>query len=169
VHQLVKRARKVLEQQLVVDVAGLADALRTSRPRALSVLQELCRRGDAMFDLRRKAYRWRQLFGASATEAGLATGDEEMDVASLVRSAGVQVLDAPTTTSRGNLQYRCVVEIRKSFHPILDIDSDGRVVAATCTCSFFRRNKLRLGPCAHMLAAVGYISHNPVVVGANTT
>jgi hypothetical protein len=169
VPQLVKRAREVLEQQLVVDVAGLADALRSSRPRALSVLQELCRRGDAMFDLRRSAYRWRQLFRASATEAGLETGDEEMDVASLVHSASVQVLDAPTTTSRGNLQYRCVVEIRKPFHPVLDIDSDGRVVTATCTCSFFRRNKLRLGPCAHMLAAVGYISQTPVVGGAKTT
>jgi hypothetical protein len=37
----------------------------------------------------------------------------------------------------------------------LEVDDDGRVVYGACACSFFRRNKLRLGPCAHLLAAIG--------------
>lgn len=160
--QLVKRASQVLERQLVIDVAGLAVAVRTSRQRALSALQELCRRGDAMFDLRRNAYRWRQLLASSDPQVPDAADEERIDVADIVRSGKVQVLDPPSLSLRGNLQYRCSVEIKKLFHPALDVDSDGRVVTATCTCSFFRRNKLRRGPCIHMLAAAGLISQHPV-------
>lgn len=168
--QLVKRASQVLERQLVIDVAGLAVAVRTSRQRALSALQELCRRGDAMFDLRRNAYRWRQLDVSSNPDLPVVAADDEcIDVADLVYSGKVQMLDLPSMSPRGNLQCRFSVEIRKLFHPVLDVDSDGRVVAATCTCSFFRRNKLRLGPCTHMLAAAGFVSQHPVVAGATQT
>ena len=123
-----------------------------------------------MFDLRRNAYRWRQLVVCSNPELPVVAADDEcIDVADLVHSGKVQMLDLPSMSPRGNLQYRCSVEIRKLFHPVLDVDSDGRVVAATCTCSFFRRNKLRLGPCTHMLAAAGFVSQRPVVAGATQT
>ena len=36
---------------------------------------------------------------------------------------------------------------------ILDIDTDGRVQYAQCSCHDFRRDKLRKGPCPHILAA----------------
>ena len=36
---------------------------------------------------------------------------------------------------------------------ILEVDVDGRVPYAQCTCSWYRREKLRKGPCAHILAA----------------
>jgi hypothetical protein len=32
------------------------------------------------------------------------------------------------------------------------IDADRRLRDATCTCSFYFQNKLKLGPCAHILA-----------------
>jgi NAD-dependent DNA ligase len=40
-----------------------------------------------------------------------------------------------------------------TFEPTVGLDADGRAVFAQCTCGFFRRNKLRKGPCAHIVAA----------------
>ena len=31
-------------------------------------------------------------------------------------------------------------------------DDDGRVKSAECTCTFFRKHKLKEGPCAHLIA-----------------
>jgi NAD-dependent DNA ligase len=42
---------------------------------------------------------------------------------------------------------------RKEQAVALEIDADGRVQYAQCDCSFFRRDKLRKGPCPHILAA----------------
>ena len=41
---------------------------------------------------------------------------------------------------------------RNVYHVVLDVDADGRVVYAQCTCGTYRRDKLRKGPCAHILA-----------------
>ncbi len=40
----------------------------------------------------------------------------------------------------------------KVFNVILDVDVDGRAVYAQCTCAAYRRDKLRKGPCPHILA-----------------
>ncbi|HAA57508.1 MAG TPA: hypothetical protein DCE42_22270, partial [Myxococcales bacterium] len=34
----------------------------------------------------------------------------------------------------------------------LFIDADDRLFNATCTCGFFRHNRMLKGPCEHMLA-----------------
>ncbi len=36
--------------------------------------------------------------------------------------------------------------------PWLRIDNDERVVDARCTCNFYQQNRLRMGPCEHILA-----------------
>mgnify|MGYP006183025847 CR=1 FL=1 len=40
-----------------------------------------------------------------------------------------------------------------TFTPTVGLDADGRATFAQCTCGEFRRDKLRKGPCAHILAA----------------
>lgn len=47
-----------------------------------------------------------------------------------------------------------IVDDGKARHPVeLEIDSDERLVRATCSCNFHKTNQLRLGPCEHILAA----------------
>ena len=36
--------------------------------------------------------------------------------------------------------------------PWLRLDGDERVVDARCTCNFYQQNRLRMGPCEHILA-----------------
>ena len=40
----------------------------------------------------------------------------------------------------------------KPKQPWLRLDGDERVVEAECTCNFFQQNRLRKGPCEHILA-----------------
>lgn len=47
-----------------------------------------------------------------------------------------------------------VVDDGKSRQPVeLEIDADERLVHASCGCNFFQQNRLRQGPCEHLLAA----------------
>jgi predicted DNA-binding WGR domain protein len=52
----------------------------------------------------------------------------------------------------GRTRYKARVQSEKTFEVLLDLDVDGRVVYAECTCGTFRRDKLRKGPCAHILS-----------------
>ena len=47
-----------------------------------------------------------------------------------------------------------VTEINRSFGVTLHTDVDGRVEFAQCACSHFRHNKLRQGPCRHIVATI---------------
>jgi predicted nucleic acid-binding Zn finger protein len=40
----------------------------------------------------------------------------------------------------------------KVLNPKIISDVDGRVTYAQCNCSFFNFNKMRLGPCRHIVA-----------------
>jgi len=45
-----------------------------------------------------------------------------------------------------------VTDGNKTFTTTLQIDADERMTEATCSCRFFKQNKLRKGPCEHVLA-----------------
>ena len=59
---------------------------------------------------------------------------------------------------------------RNVYHVVLDVDADGRVVYAQCTCGTYRRDRLRKGPCGHILAVTvaAARSAGDVVAGAGT-
>ena len=41
-----------------------------------------------------------------------------------------------------------------TFKTRLEIDLDGSISRSNCNCSFFRLNKLRKGPCNHIMASI---------------
>ena len=69
-------------------------------------------------------------------------------------------------------RYTANVKGERVFPVLLDVDVDGRVVYAQCTCSAYRRDKLRKGPCAHILAvavAAARLSAGPGAVQQSST
>jgi len=46
------------------------------------------------------------------------------------------------------------------FKVELKIDLDGKIARSSCNCSFFRLNKLRKGPCEHIMASILMIHNN---------
>jgi NAD-dependent DNA ligase len=140
----------------------LASRTDLSREAATSALQQLCREGRAMFDMATSRYRWRQLLPFPAPQ-----GAEDKKLASarrLVQDGAVKCRDISNDDELSEFLARYVekglrlfeAKVRTSggsFEPIIGLDADGRAAFAQCTCGEFRQNKLRKGPCAHILAA----------------
>lgn len=73
----------------------------------------------------------------------------------------VETTPAPTgasgeadENSAERTRFKATVKSEKTFDVTIDLDLDGRVSYAECTCGDFRRDKLRKGPCTHILATV---------------
>ena len=128
-----------------------------------------------MFDIASGAYRWRQLlpFPVQLSDEG----DQRLHLAKrLVATGGVTfrkpgeddeetfgLPEAKEQTTRFRAQVRGGESKReRKFDVVLDLDLDGRARFVQCSCAFFRREKLRKGPCAHILAAVALASQQSV-------
>ncbi len=155
-------AASQLETHLAISAEELASRTDLSREAATSALQQLCREGRAMFDMRTERYRWRQLLPFPAPR-----GEEDKKLASarrLVQEGAVKCHDISESYDLSEFLRRFVekglrlfeAKVRTSggsFEPMVGLDADGRAAFAQCTCGEFRQNKLRKGPCAHILAA----------------
>ncbi|MDB4727358.1 SWIM zinc finger domain-containing protein [Saprospiraceae bacterium] len=147
-----ENALNKLIQKLAATPAELGEWLSISQKDATFALQELCRNGQAMFDHLTGKYRWRELL-SQAIEVQDSENDERLKYALELKKSNKVSLKNETKAE--NLTT-CEFEIqgKKLFKTQIATDNDGRVKRAECTCGFFRHNKLRKGPCQHILASV---------------
>ena len=175
------QAVQALETALSLTPEALAARTDLTREAATSALQRLCREGRAMYDLVGGVYRWRQLLPFPVeTETD---DDPRLRLARrLVATGGVRWLrpgeDEDENTfglpeeSAKTTRYRASVrggeeKRERKFHVVLDLDPDGRAQFVSCDCAWHRREKLRKGPCAHILAATVLASQ--LLTGAGAT
>lgn len=172
----VEVARGQLERALKLSPQELSSRSDLSREAATAALQSICRDGDAMFDAIGGFYRWRKLLPPGVeTEAGK---DPKVETATkIVRAGGVKFLpldeadhrrDSSGAVARGEIvRLRAQVTTLgrdgtlrggEKMETLLDVDRDGRATFASCTCHFFRGNKLKKGPCAHILSVAALAS-----------
>ena len=163
----IELAASQLQQALKITPQELSDRSDLSREAATGALQALCRQGRAMFDAQAGdgqsgAYRWRQLLAFAAPP-----GEEDKRLASakkLLSDGAVSCREITRSDHLGEFLQRFAdkgarlfqARVRTSgglFDPTIGLDADGRASFAQCTCAEFRRDKLRKGPCAHILAA----------------
>lgn len=153
----IKKVEQVLIKNLSTTPQEVASVLGIERASATYALQELAKSGQAMYDHLTGEYRWRQLLqqDIKLTES---EEDERLKYAvSLVQSKNVEILSSERLDG-GLTAYSVGVQGKNFYKPQIHLDLDGRIKFADCGCSFHRRNKLRQGPCAHIMAAVIYIS-----------
>ena len=176
----IAQAAQALGSRLRLSPEELASCTDLSREAATAALQRLCREGRAMYDLAAGVYRWRQLlpFPVESEEES----DPRLFLARrLVATGGVKWLkpgedDEESTFGlppAGEETTRCQAQVRggedkreRKFHVVLDLDADGRARFVSCDCAWHRREKLRKGPCAHILAATVLASQQMVGAGA---
>lgn len=178
----VNRAAELLEKHLRLSPEELAPLADMSRETATTALQKLTREGRAMYDLAVSAYRWRQLLPFPAPP------EDESDTRlrhayRIVATGGVRFLKAEeededagefslgAKTDEAVTRFRAVVrggesKRERKFAVVLDLDADGRARFVSCNCAFFRREKLKKGPCAHILAATVLASQQLTGAGA---
>lgn len=156
--ETVEAARHLLAEFLHLTPEQLAGRLNISRDVATNALQKCCRQGQAMFDHVTGAYRWRPLLSVPVQLPETEQDKKLLKARRLVEAKAIQWLDTGEKAAREN-QVRCHAKVRDDVRSnraqdvVLDIDLDGRVQYAQCSCHDFRRDKLRKGPCPHILAA----------------
>src|SRR5207247_11255230 len=72
----------------------------------------------------------------------------------LVRRGAVKIVTENRIPGTGlELTGKVVVEEdKREYRPILLIADEGQVTKAECTCTFFRKQGLKAGPCTHLIA-----------------
>ena len=126
----------------------LAQKLAMDKVVVLGALGILVQAGKVIYDLENKVYRLRVLKKDELPMDDLrfASPLEEKAFA-LIQKGAVKKLKVQE--ERGGKSIKAVVE---KHNVSLYIDADDRLVKANCTCSFFKHNNLRLGPCEHIIA-----------------
>lgn len=153
-----QKVEQILIKNMVTTPQEVAEILKVSRADATYALQELAKSGQAMYDHLRGQYRWRQLLqqDIKLTES---EEDERLKYAvGLVKEGKVEILSKETLSDKSLTEYKVGVQGKNFYKPTLHLDLDGRIKFADCSCSFHRRNKLRQGPCGHIMAAVVHIT-----------
>jgi predicted DNA-binding WGR domain protein len=127
----------------------------------LEALLQGCQQGKLMFDLASGVYRLRPLTDAPLDMARLEYRNQRERVAHdlLVRRGAVRVEKENRIPGTGlELTGKVTVsEDRREYRPQMLLADEGQVFKAECTCTFFRKQGLKGGPCAHLIALrLGY-------------
>ena len=131
----------------------LASRLHLERATVLGALGAYTQAGRAIFDLNKRVYRARELSRDPLPVEQLRFASEREESASRFLSERAVSLDAAEQNPEGQLSLRGAVKDKeKTFHPSLNLDTDGRMVHVECTCNWHQQHKLFKGPCEHILA-----------------
>ena len=103
-----------------------------------------------MFDPDTSSFRWRELYPEFDLGKLSAPGLEERKGIELHASGAVSIEDE--SLEEGRLRRVASVSDSTARTTTLETDVDGRVTYAECSCGYFRANKLREGPCRHIVA-----------------
>jgi hypothetical protein len=155
----IKKVEQVLIQKLATTPQEVAELMGIDRSNATFALQELAKNGQAMYDHLTGTYRWRQLLQQDIKLTQNEEDERLKYAVSLVKDGNVEIMNSERLDG-GLTEYTVGVQGKNFYKPKIHLDLDGRIKYAECGCSFFRRNKLRQGPCAHIMASVIAISKN---------
>ncbi|MEZ4452297.1 MAG: hypothetical protein R3B09_22715 [Nannocystaceae bacterium] len=131
----------------------LGARLGIDRSQILGALSAYTQAGRVIYDLAHGVYRVRELSREPLPMDKLRFANErEAEAEALVQTRAVSKIRW-THRNDGCLVLNGSVKAGSRAHtPELVIDRDERMIAATCTCSFYFQNKLHKGPCEHILA-----------------
>jgi hypothetical protein len=111
-------------------------------------LRQLCSAGRVMFDLEIGKYRLRELTRDPLPMDQLKYTNPREEAAKQLVEGDKVTLKKQTSQANGwNLEG--TVESQKTQ---VQLDKDGKIASAQCSCYFYKQNRLMQGPCEHMLA-----------------
>jgi hypothetical protein len=130
----------------------LARRLDLDRAIVLGALAAYTQAGRAVYDLESNCYRRRELSREPLPMERLRFQNEREEHATrFLDQRAVTILatddDGQGVSLRGRVRHG---ETPKE--PWIRLDGDERVIDARCTCNFYQQNRLRKGPCEHILA-----------------
>jgi len=144
-----------LKQNWFETSGALARRLNLDNSVVSSALAAYTQAGRVIYDLNLGVYRVRELAREPLPMEQLRfASPQEEKATKFLKENKVQV----TSEQKGNgiLLKGKVVDGNRTYHTTVLIDNDDRIIDATCECGFFQVNKLRKGPCEHILATRMY-------------
>ena len=122
----------------------------------VEALQLGCQQGRIMYDLAADVYRLRPLTDAPLDLSKLEYRNKRERIAhDLVERRGAVAIVSEARIAAAGLELTGRVEVaedRREYRPVLLLTDEGQVSKAECTCPLFRRQGLKDGPCAHLVA-----------------
>jgi hypothetical protein len=140
----------------MADAKHLSTATGLKGAALAEALQAGCQQGKVVYDLASDVYRLRTLTEAPLDLARLEYRNQRERTAHdlLVRRGAVQIVSENRIAGTGiELTGKvAVTEDRRDYRPQMLLNEEGQVSKAECTCTFFRKQGLKAGPCAHLVA-----------------
>ncbi len=128
--------------------AEVAAAIGADVQDAASALTGLAQAGRVMFDLDKGFWRLRELMQEPLSIAELRFADDTEQLVDQLFAADLVELDTLTPQQISGV----VTEDGRRHVVSVLTDKDERITGDDCTCWHIRKNALRKGPCAHMIA-----------------
>jgi len=133
--------------------SGIAQSLGLEESIVNSCLTAYTQVGRVIYDLGKGVYRLRELTKDPLPMDSLRFASPQEEAASQILQAGnVHIISVTERANGGVHVVGKMAHHGKSFRTEIELDGDMRIVQATCNCNFFQQNKLRKGPCEHILA-----------------
>jgi len=141
-----------LKQTWLGTADDIATAASVKSGEAAGALSAYTQAGRVMFDMNKQVYRLRELSREPLPFDKLRFSNPQEELAEeMLKTQEVKftatALEGSQTELKGTVKGK-----RKTFTASMQIDGDERLKSAQCDCSFYGENKLRKGPCEHMLA-----------------
>lgn len=159
------RAVAVLRERYHISEEELADELGCDLPTASKALSALCRQGRAIYDVRARDYRYRELFAEPIDVDAFYPPDPRAEAARQLLDAGQVHVASDTVREkvRSSADPDGVIKTVVFHDRVVDgrvadalthivVQDTGRIIFGRCSCEFFAENLLNKGPCEHMIA-----------------
>ena len=145
-----------LRQNWSAGAGELARATGLAWPALTEALQLGCQQGKIMYDLAGDVYRFRPLTDVPLDPARLEYRDNRERIAHdlQARRGAVKIVSENRMPGTG-LELTGQVNVsedRREYRPQLLLAEEGQVTRADCTCTAFRKQGLKAGPCVHLVA-----------------
>jgi hypothetical protein len=131
---------------------SLARRLHLEEPVVKSALAAFSQRGQVLYDLASGLYRIRELSREPLPLEQLRFASDREAKADRFVTAGLVTVQGREHTAEGVRTTGTVLDDAVSYTASVVIDDDRRLRDAACECFFWKQNRLRKGPCEHMLA-----------------
>jgi hypothetical protein len=150
---------KVLDHLAKVWFATTADLTKATGLKGAALIEALqlgCQQGRLMYDLASNVYRLRPVTDAALDMARLEYRNQRERIAHdlLVRRGAVKIVTENRIPGTGLelVGKVTVTEDKREYRPQMLLAEEGQVSRAECTCTFFRKQGLKAGPCVHLIA-----------------
>ena len=147
-----RRVYTALAENWCESSQSLARRLHIDEPVIKSALAVYSQKGQVLYDLATGLYRIRELSREPLPLAQLRFSNEREAKADNFVTAKLVSVQKQERTPQGMRVVGTVMDDAVKYNTSILIDDDQRLREAGCECFFWKQNRLRKGPCEHMLA-----------------